>query len=65
MAKTWDEMTSTEKIENLRRDVVRLFDAYNDLDRHLKAGSAYLGQIATIASEIESLKARLLAEEAE
>ena len=63
MAKTWEQMTQAEKIEDLRRDVVRLFDAYNDLSRRLTAGSAHLGQVATVASEaarvVEGLKARL------
>lgn len=66
MAKTWEQMTQAEKIEDLRRDVVRLFDAYNDLSRRLTAGSAHIGQLSTIASEayraVEELKARLLAE---
>jgi hypothetical protein len=51
MAKTWEQMTQAEKIEDLRRDMIRLFDAYNDPSRRLAAGSAHLGQVATIASK--------------
>jgi hypothetical protein len=66
MSKTWDEMSQSEKIEDLRRDVVRLFDAYNDLSRRLAAAGTHLGRIETIATEAaksaEELKARLSTE---
>jgi hypothetical protein len=55
MPKTWEKMTQAEKIEDLRHDVVRLFDAYNDLDRRLMAGGQvvgqHLGQLETSAKE--------------
>jgi polyhydroxyalkanoate synthesis regulator phasin len=44
MPKTWEQMTQAEKIEDLRRDVVTLFDAYNDMNRRLMAGGLVVGQ---------------------
>jgi hypothetical protein len=63
MPKTWDQFIDQEKIEDLRRDVVRIFAALRDMDDRL----AYLGQnlvrVETIAlravREVEDLKVQL------
>lgn len=58
------QMTWVEKIGDLRRDVIRVCDAYNVLSQRLNAGSAHLGEVAMTASEasraVNGLEARLL-----
>ncbi len=50
MAKTWDQMNEAEKIEDLRRDVVRIFRVLNDFDASLRAVVARLDQVTKIAN---------------
>jgi hypothetical protein len=44
MAQTWEEMTQAEKIDDLHRDVIRLFAAYNDLNRRLSASGGFVDE---------------------
>ena len=66
MPKTWDQMSDPERIQDLRRDVVRLFDAINDLNHRLGSLGANLGRVETIAREaakaVEKLTNRQLNE---
>jgi hypothetical protein len=50
MPKTREQMSDVEKIEDLRRDVVRLFDAVNEANRRLRSAEERLNQVEEIAS---------------
>jgi chromosome segregation ATPase len=51
MTKTWEQMTEAEKIEDLRRDVVRIFRVLNSIDHSLSALAAHLDQAQKTARE--------------
>ena len=57
MAKTWEQLTQDEKIEDLRRDVLRLTDLLNQLQdgvvRQLGQGLATMQALTRRVSELE------------
>ena len=60
MAKTWDEMTTEEKVEDLRRDVKTIMDAVNssneaqrELSKDHRRVSNMLAEVAKAVEEIE------------
>jgi hypothetical protein len=56
MAKTWEQMTSDEKIEDLRRDVKKIIAAVNNLTTNQDAISAKVGDLF---NQVLSVKKRL------
>lgn len=62
MAKSWETMTSEEKIEDLRSDVKRIFQLLSDLKSEQAALSHRVTGAASLASEVakkvETLGAR-------
>lgn len=60
--KTWDKMTSPEKIEDLRSDVVRLFDVLNvatgDIRRCWNLAQQNQSKLTEVAKAVEELKGR-------
>jgi hypothetical protein len=60
MAKTWEQMNAAEKIEDLRRDVKRLFSAFNGLTNALTgAFSRNDAVMREVTQAIEDLKKKL------
>jgi hypothetical protein len=63
MPKTWDEMSVSEKLDSLRRDVARLLSGYIDLENRLAAGGEHLGRAVNQATqaltEVRELKDQL------
>ena len=53
MAKTWEAFTETEKIENLRRDVVRIFRILREFQDAIASDQSGFG------SRISDLERRL------
>jgi uncharacterized protein YoxC len=60
MAKTWDKMTDSEKIEDLRKDVKTIFghlneirDAQNDLASRLNGAVSLLSEVADAVKKLE------------
>ena len=45
MKKTWEKMTETEKTEDLRKDVVRIFSALREI-------ASDVGDVRTMVSEV-------------
>jgi hypothetical protein len=45
MKKTWEKMTETEKTEDLRKDVVRIFSALREI-------ASDVGDLRTMVSEV-------------
>jgi len=59
MAKTWQELTQPEKIEDLRNDVLRLIMAVNTLTRQIDAsGAAFDDLYANLRAVEAKLAAR-------
>ena len=58
MPKGWQDLTQSEKIEDLRRDVLRLFDAAND---HLERIRALSGAIYQQNETLKKVEAELKA----
>jgi hypothetical protein len=52
MGKKWEELTPDEKVEDLRRDVVRLFTAVNGALDELRRVSGETSQAQNLASEV-------------
>jgi hypothetical protein len=52
MAKTWEQMTQAEKIEDLRRDVKAIFEALNELALGQRALGQRLDSAASLALEV-------------
>ena len=63
MPKTWEQLTEPEKIEDLRRDVVRLFDILthlrNDVARVWGAAQENQTKLFEVAKAVEELENRL------
>lgn len=63
MPKTWEQLTDQEKIEDLRRDMMRIFEAVRDLNHRLAFVGQNLGRVEMIAleaaKEVAELKAQL------
>ena len=60
MAKTWSQLAETEKIDELRRDIVKTMNRVNQIDRHsdvLQRG------ISEIAAKLDNLARRVAAVE--
>ena len=58
MAKTWEQLTEPEKIEDLRKDVQRLFGVANDfLERVRTLSSAVQQNTETLKKVEEALEA--------
>ena len=57
MAKMWEHLTQEEKVEDLRRDVLRLFDLLNQFQhevvRQLGQGLATMQALTRRVSELE------------
>ena len=47
MPKTWDQLTQPEKIEDLRKDVTRIFDVLNALIADVRANHIRLNEFET------------------
>jgi chromosome segregation ATPase len=62
MPKTWEQLTQTEKIEDLRRDLIKTMERVNQLDRH---SDALERGISEIASKLDGLARRVSALEKE
>ena len=45
MKKTWEKMTEAEKVEDLRKDVVRIFSALREI-------ASDVGDLRTMVSEV-------------
>jgi hypothetical protein len=56
MPKTWDDMSQTEKIEELRRDVLKIYSAFNGLVSDVRGTSSKLNEVA---KAVEVLEGRL------
>ena len=61
MAKNWDDLTQAEKIEDLRRDVVRIFDVlrqFQDVvandERVAKSQAARLDQLGQLINGLHT-----------
>jgi hypothetical protein len=61
MDKKWDRMTTDEKLDALREDVARAFNAINDVNRELTALAHRVTGAASLASEVAK-KVETLAE---
>jgi hypothetical protein len=61
-SKKWENLTETEKLDDLRRDAIRIFDALRGLDDRLAYLGQNLGRVERIALEaakaVEELKAQ-------
>jgi hypothetical protein len=61
-AKTWNEFTPTEKIEDIRRDVARLFEKLNwltsDLQQVWKLANDDHSKLSKVAKAVEDLEAQ-------
>jgi len=53
--KKWDDLTQAEKIEELRRDMMRTMDFVNDLHRRLSASGNAIGTVETLAKQVKAL----------
>ena len=54
--KTWEQMTQAEKIEDLRRDVKRLFTAANTIETKLSdLQSGTSGDLKKLAERVDQL----------
>jgi hypothetical protein len=53
--KTWDELTQSEKIEDLRRDVVRIFNALRQISADLELINR---RVSEVADSLGSLRTR-------
>jgi hypothetical protein len=60
MAKSWEEMTQAEKIEDLRRDVVRIFSALREHDDRMTSRDNLISQqFGKEQEKIEALGKRI------
>jgi len=63
MTKTWEQMSQPEKIEDLRKEIMRLFDALNSTNRNITSLSIHVGEADTavkkVSTELAALKARI------
>jgi hypothetical protein len=57
--KTWNELNDSEKIEDLRRDVVRIFDVLNALINDVRNNHVRANAIETKVNEVSAEIARL------
>jgi hypothetical protein len=61
--KTWEQLSQSEKIDDLRRDVVRLFAEVSSVNSRMSFMGGHIGRIETMASkalkEVEALKEKL------
>ncbi len=56
MPKTWEQLTQDEKIEELRRDIIKTMAKVNELDR--RSDALTLG-ISEIAAKLHDLECRV------
>lgn len=61
MTKTWEFLTVEEKVEELRKDIVRTMGAVNNLALFRERATSEIGNIH---SELQKLQSRLAALEA-
>lgn len=59
MDKKWEEMTQAEKVEDLRKDVKRIFQVLNELHSEQSALSHRVTGAASLASELAKKVERL------
>jgi predicted RNase H-like nuclease (RuvC/YqgF family) len=59
VAKTWDNLSEAEKIEELRRDVLNIINTVNRLDRHATALENGISEISGRAQALESQVSKL------
>ena len=59
MPKTWEELSEPEKIEDLRKDIVRIFDALNTLIIDVRNNHVRLNNIEPELNETSAEIARL------
>ena len=52
MPKTWDQFTQPEKIEDLRKDVTRIFDILNALVADVRANHIRLNELEVKLSSV-------------
>jgi hypothetical protein len=50
--KTWEELTQSEKIEDLRKDIVRVFSALTSIASDVEA---LRGKVSEVAKNLDSL----------
>ena len=55
MAQKWEDLTQSEKIEDLRTDVKSIFQHLNELSAGQRALSQRLDRAASLASEIAKM----------
>jgi hypothetical protein len=69
MPKSWDQMTDVERVDDLRRDVIRIFAALQGLDNRMAFLGQNLGQVERIATRaaaaVEELKVQQSTEDDE
>ena len=53
MPKTLEQLTQSEKIEDLRRDVQRLFAAINSAKNDINVVSGFSGEIGDLVKKLE------------
>jgi hypothetical protein len=53
MAKTWDKMNDSEKLEELRDDIAKIYSAVNQTNRDLRALSHHVGEIGDAVKKLE------------
>jgi hypothetical protein len=63
MPKKWDELSQPEKIEELRRDMLRIYDAFNalasDVGRTWSFTRETSAKLSAVAKAVEALEDRL------
>jgi hypothetical protein len=59
MAKNWDDLTQSEKIEDLRKDVKAIFGHLNELSESQRALNQRLESAVNLASEVAKKVAAL------
>lgn len=59
MPKTWEELTKPEKIEDLRRDVLRIFEVLNALVADVRNNHVRIGDLNTKVNSVLEEVARL------
>ena len=59
MPKTWEEMDDGEKIEDLRRDVIRIFDVLNALVADVRNSHDRTNTLETKMNEVSREISRL------
>ncbi len=57
MAKTWEQMSQSEKIEDLRRDIKSLMQAFSTLGADHNRQSNLLSEVAAAVKKLEEGKA--------